>query len=230
MISVGDLQPRRPLQEELKPILHMTDFYFVHGNHDTDTESYRHLFETWLSDRNLHGRVVQIGGVRFAGCGGVFREEVWSPPPSLPARIGTHERGQFLRYADYLAALRRKTPPRTWSDDPKVASRVRRHLSTIFPSTWTLLSKMRADVLICHEAPSCHPHGFYAIDLLARSMRVKTVFHGHHHDRLDYSEHEKHDGFRTFGVGLCGITALDGTVIRPGDLDGRRTHPQRGVP
>jgi cytosine/adenosine deaminase-related metal-dependent hydrolase len=44
------------------------------------------------------------------------------------------------------------------------------------------LSKLRADILVTHEAPSCHPYGFAAIDALARAMGVVRSFHGHQHD------------------------------------------------
>lgn len=51
------------------------------GNHDTDNvENYQNLFEDGLfKSRNLHGRIVEIDGLRFAGLGGVFRGEVWFP-------------------------------------------------------------------------------------------------------------------------------------------------------
>ena len=47
--------------------------------------------------------------------------------------------------------------------------------------------KLRADVLVCHETPSCHRNGFGAIDDLARDMRVQMVVHGHHHRAVQRS-------------------------------------------
>lgn len=99
---------------------------------------------------------------------------------------------------------------------------MRKHRSTIFPATWKKLAAQRADVLVTHEAPSGHPYGWQSIDLLARKMGVHTVVHGHHHDRLDYSARASIDGFRTIGLGLRGISNLEGTVIRPGELDADR--------
>ena len=95
----------------------------------------------------------------------------------------------------------------------------RRHRSTIFPAEYQALSKQRADVLVTHEAPSCHPHGFAALDELGKHLGVRQAFHGHHHDRLDYQAEWSRLGFEAHGVGLRGITALDGRVIRAGDLD-----------
>jgi len=91
-----------------------------------------------------------------------------------------------------------------------------------FSADHTSLSKLRADVLVSHEAPSAHPHGFEAIDELARSLQVSKTFHGHHHDQLDYSAERTRLGFETFGVGLRGITDLDGQIIQAGELDSAR--------
>ena len=74
-------------------------------------------------------------------------------------------------------------------------------------------------MLVTHEAPSAHPHGFAALDELARSLKVLTTFHGHHHDCLDYRPHWSKLGHQAYGVGFSGITALNGTVIRVGDYD-----------
>lgn len=81
IVLLGDLQAQRPLDVELESILGMTEVWFIHGNHDTDSDAdYDNLFGSALADRNLHGRVVVVGGVRIAGLGGVFRGQVWTPP------------------------------------------------------------------------------------------------------------------------------------------------------
>lgn len=75
------MQAQRPLHLELASILDKTEIWFIHGNHDTDTEAdHDHLFGSAMADRNLHGRVVEIAGLRIAGLGGVFRCKVWTPP------------------------------------------------------------------------------------------------------------------------------------------------------
>jgi predicted phosphodiesterase len=81
LVLLGDLQAQQPLEVELAAILEHTEVWFIPGNHDTDTdEDHDHLFCSALAGRNLHGRVVEIAGVRIAGLGGVFRGQVWMPP------------------------------------------------------------------------------------------------------------------------------------------------------
>lgn len=77
IIFLGDLQAKRPLEVELQEILDLTEIWFIHGNHDTDTDTdYNHLFGSALADRNLRGRVAEIGGYKIAGLGDVFRGQV----------------------------------------------------------------------------------------------------------------------------------------------------------
>ena len=81
IVLLGDIQAKKPMEEELAPILGQTEVWFIHGNHDTDSElDYDNLFGSKLADRNLHGRVVEVAGVRIAGLGGIFRGQVWRPP------------------------------------------------------------------------------------------------------------------------------------------------------
>ena len=80
---------------------------------------------------------------------------------------------------------------RRWSRQEKRATqRVEKALLTllaaIFQDVYDALSQLRANVLVVHEAPSIHPSSFDAIDLLAQSVGVKTVFDGLHNDRLDF--------------------------------------------
>jgi hypothetical protein len=67
---------------------------------------------------------------------------------------------------------------------------------------------LRADILVTHEAPSCHRHGFDVIDQLACALRVKELFHGHHHETRDYSAQFSQLGFRAHGVGFREIAEL----------------------
>ena len=57
------------------------------------------------------------------------------------------------------------------------------------------------------------------IDELARSLRVQTAFHGHQHDRLDYTSHRERMGFTAYGVGFCVITDQDGNIVCVGEFD-----------
>ena len=193
VILLGDLQPQRPLEVELAPILALTEVWFIHGNHDTDSEAdHDHLFGSSLAERNLHGRVVEIAGQRIAGLGGVFRGKVWAPPaPAI-----------FENPNQYLARCGKGN---FWRQGLPLT-----HRSTIFPVDFEHLKSQRSDILVTHEAGSAHPHGFAAIDELARALGVARTFHGHHHDQRDYSAEHVRLGFNAFGVGFRGIVDQDG--------------------
>lgn len=202
IVLLGDIQAQRPLELELAQILDETDVWFIHGNHDTDSDAdYDNLFGSALAHKNLDGRVAEIAGVRIAGLGGIFRGQVWRPPEPCGASSPK----------EYMRTVGRGN---RWRDGLPL-----KHRSSIFPDDYHRLAKLRTDVLVTHEAPTLHPHGFDAIDQLARQMQAKTTFHGHHHDSLDYSERWDKIGHKAYGVGFCGITALDGTVVRVGDYD-----------
>lgn len=55
-------------------------------------------------------------------------------------------------------------------------------------------------------------------------MQVKKTFHGHHHDRRDYREHDVRLGFEAHGVGLCGVSDQSGRLIKAGSLDSFRKY------
>ena len=201
VVFLGDLQAPRPLEQELAPILGLTEIWFIPGNHDTDRDTdHDHLFGSALADRNLHGRVVTIAGVRIAGLGGVFRGKVWMPPDA--PRVADSER--FIASTPRQERWRGGLP--------------RKHRSTIFPDHVAALANQRADVLVTHEAPSCPSHGFALIDDLARSLGLRLAVHGHHHRDIAYP-HDPQLGFRAISVGLAGITALDGSIVHPGAYD-----------
>ncbi|TPQ25375.1 metallophosphoesterase family protein, partial [Cupriavidus pinatubonensis] len=86
----------------------------------------------------------------------------------------------------------------------------RRHRSTIFPQTYNALSSQHADVLVSHEAPACHPHGFEAIDTLIEAMGVKRAFHGHHHESMAYPTTGP---CRIFGLGACAVATIEGEFL-----------------
>lgn len=211
VIFLGDLEAQWPLDVALEPIIGTTQIHWVHGNHDTDsTGNYTNVFDSTLGPQNLHGRVVDVCGLKIAGLGGVFRGKVWMPP----------DEPFFDSYAAYAQHLRSLQPPHQQiTNSGQLSRRELTHKSTIFPDIFDGLATLRADILVTHEAPSCHPKGFKEIDSLARALGVTKTFHGHHHDRLEYSGHSAALGFKAFGVGFCGITDLEGNVISPGYFD-----------
>lgn len=219
VVLLGDLEPRRPLHEELASIVDKV--WFIHGNHDTDSPAnWGNVWQSKLADRNVDGRVVMLpDGTRLAGLGGVFRGTVWYPTP-------TGDRGgapAFRSREEHASLL---DPHHHWQDSVNLT-----HWSSIYPDVFERLADLRTDVLVTHEAPGYHPRGFELLDTLAQSMGVKVTVHGHHHDRLDSSDRWSTQGFRSFGVGLRGITSIDldgnAEVIVAGELDEERNHRQR---
>lgn len=181
LVFLGDIEPPRPFMEEIAPLLDAgIDVRWIRGNHDTDTQ------ENW--DRlagamhlNIDGQVVEIAGLRIAGLGGVFRGEIWYPDPANTGGSEPH----YESYEAYCRAQNQRRPHRLRkpeSDEIRYAKEFK-HLSSIFWATYERLWEQRADILVTHEAPGCHPNGFAVIDELAQAMGVSRVFHGHHHDR-----------------------------------------------
>ncbi|MBY3432645.1 metallophosphoesterase [Rhizobium laguerreae] len=194
-VFLGDFDLSRPLDEEVAPLIEAgSDVWYVHGNHDADSpEWYDFVFSSGLADRNLSGRVVDIGGYRFAGLGGVFRNKVWNPRSTEPPGFST--RKQMLKDA----------AQGKWRDGLPM-----RHRATIFPEDVQTLSRQRADVLVMHEAPTSHRYGFGRLDKLAAAMGVKLVIHGHHH--------EAYDGKLANGISVIGMGQADWRIVKVGDL------------
>lgn len=191
LVFLGDLQLSRPLRAELDEIRSLREFgvrvAFIHGNHDAD----RHEHWEYLHDCGdavaLHGQVVELEGIRVAGLGGNFQGRVWYPPaePNVRRKAEVMNRGPWAR--------RNGQRP-----NPK-------YHSAIYPDEVLALSRKRADILVTHEAPSCHPHGWPALDDLARAMGVSRLFHGHTHDDLSdaYLLVREGLGFDSRAVDFC---------------------------
>ena len=226
IIFLGDLELTRPLELELKDVINLTEVYFIHGNHDTDSQlNHDCLFNSWLSGRNLHGRVVEIDGMRVAGLGGIFREKIWYPQHDLNAPSNFDNYEDFITQTLEANRLKKQTNAHHLSDEQiktlsqKLIGQSLVHKSSIFYEDWLNLTDKQADILVTHEAPTCHPYGFKAIDELAQSLEVKASFHGHHHDRLDYSGQHSALGFKAHGVGYCGVSDSTGELVLAGDYD-----------
>jgi predicted phosphodiesterase len=218
VVLLGDIEPKRPLEEELAAIADKV--WWIPGNHDADTDAnWRNVWGSALAERNVHGRVVTLpDGTRLAGLGGVFREAVWYPSAAA-ARGGAPAFSSRKEHA--------KSTPR---QDRWQGGHHRKHWGTIYPDEVDRLANMRADILVTHEAPGYHPNGFDLLDTLGQSMGAKVLVHGHHHDCLDSSVMWTRQGFKSHGVGLRGITAIDADgnaeVVVAGELDSARAHRQ----
>lgn len=107
VIFLGDIEPQKPFEEEIKPILDTgVEVFWIRGNHDTDTK------ETWerlqgSMHRCIDGKVVEIDGLRVAGLGGVFRGEIWYPREE---KLNTEP--DYFDYASYCRAQEAKRPLR----------------------------------------------------------------------------------------------------------------------
>lgn len=170
-VFLGDMDLERPFDDEMKPLVRAgVEVLYIHGNHDTDREHWHdYLFDTDLGrSGNLTGRVAEVAGVRIAGLGGVFREKVWHP------KNGDGE-PRFRTRADFMAANMRSA----WRGGLPRGQR-----STIFWEDIEAFDGLSADVLVTHEAPSCHRYGFKEIDFLAEMLGVKAIVHGHHHESV----------------------------------------------
>jgi hypothetical protein len=153
------------------------------------------VWHSELADRNLHGRVVTLPcGTRMGGLGGIFRGAVWYPKDPQAPKFRNRE------------AHTDQTP----SQDRWQGGVPLKHWSSIYPDDVAQLAMLQADILITHEAPGYHEHGFHELDELARRMGVHTTVHGHQHDCIDSSARWAAQGFRSYGVGLRGVMALDG--------------------
>ncbi|MCP1677288.1 putative phosphodiesterase [Natronocella acetinitrilica] len=194
LVLLGDYDLKRPLDDMLVDAIRHTDVWWIPGNHDFErVEHFDNLFGSALANRNLHGRVVDIGGCRVAGLGGTFQGKVWHP----------RQHGASPRYGsrdEYLATCGKGN---RWRDGLPLGRR-----GAIWPEDYAALMDMRADVLVTHEAPSTHRHGFEEIDRLAEAMGAGLIVHGHHH--VDYSV-TLSSGVRVIGVGLAGVSCGRGS-------------------
>lgn len=162
------------------------DLRFIIGNHDASLDSQVELLEEF-ADHRIDGKVVEIEGKRIAGLGGIIRGKLW--------------RGDGEALVSSEAELIAMTPRvERWKDGVS-----KKHMTTIKPWTVEALRSQKADVLITHEAPSCHQHGFEFLDHLASDMGVSLVVHGHHHKSYSGA---LDNGIQVRGVGLARVWTL----------------------
>lgn len=183
VIFAGDQCPPRPLEEIVAESGFTCPVYYILGNHDSDREEWlvNHL---GMQEQNLHCRTVEIAGIKVAALGGVFRASVWHPRQEKAPRF--YSRQAFLEHA------RPQTRFRHWLP--------RKHWTTIFPEDLDALRQQgKADILLCHEAPTTHRHGFEELDQLAADLGVKMIIHGHHHR---YYRSGLENGIQVTGLGI----------------------------
>jgi hypothetical protein len=175
---------------------------WIFGNHDSDDQSRWDRLQACGDAVPLHGRVVDLDGVRVAGFGGTFQGKVWYPP----ANPHLAERRDLVRHP--LLPHERRHPPRPGLH------------SAIYHAEWEALGALQADILVTHEAPSPHPHGFEVIDDLARSLGALRTFHGHHHEDVSdaYRQHDERLGFQPYALAFSGVRNGLGELLFPGEV------------
>ena len=165
LILLGDCDCPQPLPAIMAPALAAGwDVRWILGNHDTETEAAFHNLVAAHPSGDLGLRVTEIAGLRIAGLPGVFKPRVWNPNDGPP---------HFQTRAAFQASL---TPDEAWRGGLPL-----RHRDTILPEDFDQLSAERFDVLVTHEAPTTHEHGYAVIDTLARAAGARLIVHGHHH-------------------------------------------------
>lgn len=205
LVFLGDVDiEHKSLREHLAPLYRDhpgLQVAFIHGNHDADSYEHWEMLHDAGDAVALHGQVAELDGVRVAGLGGHFQGRVWMPPDEavLASRGDAMSRGAFQ-----FRGGQRPAPKR---------------LAAIYPDEFEALAALQADILVTHEAPSCHPYGNAAIDELARCLGVMRSFHGHHHeDRSDeYAKVRAALGFDAREVEFCGIKNGLGEIVRMGE-------------
>lgn len=188
LILVGDIGCPQPLARVFAPAIERGwQLHWILGNHDTETET---AFDNLTGhEGDLGLRVIQIGRWRIAGLPGVFKPRVWHPADGAAS---------FATRAAFQAALREGE---AWRGGLPLF-----HRDTIFPEDVERLAGCCFDILVSHEAPSSHPHGFAVIDALAAAGGARLIVHGHHHQ--SYAARLP-NGIRVRGLGLAEPWLLD---------------------
>ncbi len=190
VVHLGDFDLHAPLSALLSPEL-AARFWWIPGNHDFDLEiNYTSLFQDPLVHRCLHGKRAVLASQVIVGLGGTFKGRIWYPPEAPKYRNPTMLNKGRQPMAERTAA------------------------GAIWPDMVTHLAKHRAHILVTHEAPSCHQHGFAVLDQLASELQATLLVHGHHHQ--DYEDHINGGRTRVLGVGFRGITDQRGNRVVPG--------------
>lgn len=219
-ILLGDIECNHPLDRVAAPLLDRgIAVHWIFGNHDGDggPEMWANLVDPARNPRTapgaLNARVRQVGGLRIAGLGGIFRPRIWEPP--APPRV--RARPDLLHDLAKLGSAWRKEHLATMAH--AIGS------TAIWPEDYDALATQRADVLVTHEAPGSHPSGYGAIDALARAMGARLIVHGHHH--VTYRAVAA-DGLCVMGVAAAWATGVDGAVMWQGEQPRRLPPPSEG--
>jgi predicted phosphodiesterase len=192
LILLGDCDLHAPLRQVLAPLFAKGwEVHWILGNKDAETEMVFDNLVTDFPQGDIGGRVIEVGVLRIGGLGGVFKPRIWHPREDQPG--AAIEAPRFDTRAAFLASLNVREH---WRGGLPLW-----HRDSIFPEDFARLAQRHFDVLISHEAPSCHRHGFAVIDELAEMVGARLIVHGHHHE----SYMAKLPG----GIQVCGLGAAE---------------------
>ncbi|MFZ4504068.1 MAG: metallophosphoesterase [Methylococcaceae bacterium] len=197
VVLLGDYDLEQPLNVCLEEILHLTKIWWIAGNHDFETpDKYNNLFNSSLADSSLHLKVTDISGIRIAGLGGIFLGRVWYPPQPK----------KWLTKQHFLAQQLSNSKTQTLS---------LKFQSAIWPEEFEAMKELKADILVSHEAPGSHRHGFSVIGELAAAMGAKQIIHGHLHE--NYMRRIKNNIHVTGVANRC-VIDLHGNMLHLTDI------------
>ena len=192
VVLLGDYDLDKPLEACLHEIIGLTQIWWIAGNHDFETPDKHHfLFNSTLAHNHLHLKVRHIAGVRIAGLSGIFLGRVWYPP-KIPKWTGKQHYINSQRPHFRNGDLPLKYQGAIWHDELHE------------------LAKLKADILVSHEAPRSHKYGFSVIGDLASAMGAKHIFHGHLHE--NYKKTIRNN-IQVVGVANSAIADLSGNTI-----------------
>ena len=192
VILLGDYDLEMPLESCLQEIVGLTEIWWIAGNHDFESPcKYHNLFNSAFSDKDLHLKVTEIAGIRVAGLGGIFLGRVWYPPQQPKWQGKQHYLHHQSAKANH-SGMSLKYKSAIWHDE------------------FEALKSLKADILVSHEAPGSHRHGFKVIGELAATMGVKNIFHGHLHE--NYASVIK-KGIKVVGVADRAVADLVGNTL-----------------
>ena len=193
IVILGDCDLGRPLHVELATVFAAgVEVAYLYGNHEKDMPEFWNNLVGDHPGGLLHATVRRFGPYDVAGLAGVFKQRIWLPP-AAPVFEG---RAAFIRQLAHHERWRGGLPLRK--------------RDAIFPEDILALRDRRADILVVHEAPSTHRHGFAVLDDLARDLRVRLVVHGHHHSSIT--------GVTADGIAVIGLGKAQVLRLRAGDL------------
>jgi predicted phosphodiesterase len=196
LILLGDLDCQEAVTKEFSTVFAAGwKVYWILGNHDCETETAYDNLVAGHPEGDLGFRVTELDGVRVAGLPGVFKPSVWYPRPDDGS-----DQIDPPRYPNRETFLATQPKQRLWRGGLPLW-----HRDTIFPDDVDRLAEQRFDVLVTHEAPSSHQHGFSVIDQLAASGGATLIVHGHHHDSYKAT---LPNGITVRGLGLTELWQL----------------------